>query len=355
MLFFILRFPCWIFLKGGYTMVKILEPLYVKGLEIKNRMLLPPMAMGLADENGLVTENVIEHYRRMASLGLGTIILEHHYVDIKGKASKGQLSIDKDECIQGLSEIANIIHNKGGICGVQINHAGSFTTSHITGYKIIAPSPLIHPKSTEIPEEMSIADINHVKKAFRNAARRVKKAGFDFVEIHGCHGYLINQFLSPLTNARLDEYGGIRANRIKFALEIVQEIREEVGDQFVIFYRIAADDNMENGITIDDAKYLAVKLVEAGVDVLDVSQGLAGSRPVTNQQGFFVHLAEGIKSVVNIPVITTGGITDAKFAYHVIKDGKADLVGIGRAILDNEDWVSEALQEFSNIDEAVKE
>ena len=287
------------------------------------------MAMGLADENGLVTENVIGIIEGWL-VGFRNDHTEHHYVDIKGKASKGQLSIDKDECIQGLSEIANIIHNKAYV--VQINMQVA-SLLHITGYKIIAPSPLIHPKSTEIPEEMSIADINHVKKAFRNAARRVKKAGFDFVEIHGCHGYLINQFLSPLTNARLDEYGGIRANRIKFALEIVQEIREEVGDQFVIFYRIAADDNMENGITIDDAKYLAVKLVEAGVDVLDVSQGLAGSRPVTNQQGFFVHLAEGIKSVVNIPVITTGGITDAKFAYHVIKDGKADLVGIGRAIL----------------------
>src|SRR5690554_6622014 len=155
--FSISQFPCWIFLKGGYTMVKILEPFHIKGLELKNRMLLPPMAVGLADDNGLVTEQAVDHYRRMADLDLGAIILEHHYVDIKGKASDGQLAIDKDECIKGLSEISKIIHKKGSICGIQINHAGSFTNSNITEHKIIGPSPIIHPKSTEIPEEMSLA------------------------------------------------------------------------------------------------------------------------------------------------------------------------------------------------------
>src|SRR5699024_7437703 len=153
-------------------------------------------------------------------------------------------------------------------------------------------------------------------------------------------------FLSPLTNTRIDEYGGIRTNRIKMAVEIVKEIRDEVGKDFIIFYRIAADDNMENGITIDDAKYLAVKLVDAGVDVRNVSQGLAGSRPVMNQQGFFVHLAEGIKSVVRIPVITTGGIREGIFAHHVVEDGKADMVGIGRAILEDEKWLEKAVEQL---------
>lgn len=332
-------------------MVKLLEPITIKGLEIRNRIVLPPMAMDMASDDGLVTEEIKDHYMKISKMELGTIILEHHYIDINGKNSNGQLAIDRDECIEGLREIAKIIHENGVACGVQINHSGSLTNSAITGQKIIGPSSIIHPKGTEIPVEMSSVEINNVKKYFREAAARVKKAGFDFVEIHGCHGYLLNQFLSPLTNARLDEYGGIRTNRIKFPIEVVKEIREEVGKDFIIFYRIAADDNMENGITIDDAKYLAVKLVDAGVDVLDVSQGLAGSRPITKQQGFFVHLAEGIKSVVSIPVITTGGISEALFAHQVIKDAKADMIGVGRAILDDDKWVQNTIQQLNNIEE----
>lgn len=332
-------------------MVKLLEPISIKGLEIRNRIVLPPMAMDMANKEGLVTGETKDHYKKFAKMGLGTIILEHHYIDINGKNSKGQLAIDRDECIEGLNEVSKIIHENGVACGVQINHSGSLTNSTITGKKIIGPSAILHPKGTEIPEEMSSVEINNVKRYFREAAARVKKAGFDFVEIHGCHGYLLNQFLSPLTNARLDEYGGIRANRIKLPIEVIKEIREEVGEDFLIFYRIAADDNMDNGITIDDAKYLAVKLVDAGVDVLDVSQGLAGSRPITNQQGFFVHLAEGIKSVVNIPVITTGGISEALFAHQVINDAKADMIGVGRAILSDDQWVKKSIQQLNNIEE----
>lgn len=332
-------------------MIKILEPLEIKGLIINNRIIFQSMALGMADEKGLVTENIKDYYSNFAKMPLGAIILEHHYINISGKDSIGQLAIDSDECIKGLSEIANTIHKNGIACGVQINHSGSLTNSSITGVKIIGPSSILHPKGTEIPKEMSTVEINNIKKDFRKAAMRVKKAGFDFVEINGCHGYLLNQFISPLTNARLDEYGGIRANRIKLPIEIVKEIREEVGEDFLIFYRIAADDNMENGITIDDAKYLAVKLVDAGIDVLNVSQGLSGSKPAINQQGFFVHLAEGIKSVVSIPVITAGGISDAIFAHQVIKDGKADIVSVGRAILEDDNWVRKAIQQLRSLKE----
>src|SRR5699024_3692995 len=130
----------WVFSRGGYIMIKLLEPFNIKGLEVKNRIVLPPMAMDLADENGLVTQEVKDHYLKMANTGVGTIILEHHYVDIKGKNSKGQLAIDRDECIEGLSEIARIAHEKDVVCGVQINHSGSATHSSTTGHKIIGPS-----------------------------------------------------------------------------------------------------------------------------------------------------------------------------------------------------------------------
>lgn len=332
-------------------MVKLLEPININGLEIKNRIVLPPMAMNMANEKGLVTEEVKAHYKKISKMGLGTIILEHSYIDINGKYIQGQLAIDRDECIEGLNEISKIIRENGVACGMQINHAGSYTNSTITGQKIIGPSAIMHPKGTEIPEEMSSMEIKNIKRYFREAAARVKKAGFDFVEIHGCHGYLLNQFISPLTNVRLDEYGGIRANRIKLPIEIVKEIREEVGKDFLIFYRIAADDGIDHGITIDDAKYLAVKLVDAGVDVLDVSQGLAGSSPISNQQGFFVYLAEGIKSVVNVPIITTGGISEALFAHQVINDAKADLIGVGRAILRDDQWVEKTIRQLNNLDE----
>lgn len=332
-------------------MVKLLESIKIKDLECKNRIVLPPMAMNLADENGMVTEDLISHYKKMAHVGVGTIILEHHYVNITGKNSEGQVSIDKDECIDGLKELSKVIKGQNVACGIQINHSGSLGKSSIIGQKPIGPSAIIHPKGTEEPEEMTTADIDNVKKYFRQAASRVKKAGFDFVEIHGCHGYLLNQFISPITNTRIDEYGGIRVNRIKFPIEIVKEVREEVGEDFIIFYRIAASDNIDNGITLDDAKYLAVKLVEAGVDVLDVSAGLCGSRLITDQQGYFINLAEGIKSVVNVPVITTGGIKEPKFAHHVINDGQADMVGVGRAILNDQEWLKNGIEELDKIKE----
>ncbi len=332
-------------------MIKLLEPMNIKGLIIKNRIIFPSMAMEMADEEGLVTEKVKAHYSNLAKLQLGAIIMEHHYISISGKNDIGQLAIDKDDCVEGLGEISKIIHENGTACGIQINHSGSLTNSSITGEKVIGPSPILHPRGTEIPREMTTVEINNIKKFFRKAAMRVKRAGFDFVEINGCHGHLLNQFISPLTNARLDEYGGIRSNRIKLPIEIIKGVREEVGDDFLIFYRIAADDNMENGITIDDAKYLAVKLADAGVDVLNVSQGLAGAKPTISQQGYFVHLAEGIKSVVGIPIITVGGITEALFAYQVIKDGKADIVGIGRAILEDPKWLTNAIQEINNLSE----
>ncbi|MCR1897770.1 NADH:flavin oxidoreductase [Irregularibacter muris] len=331
-------------------MVKLLDSFNIKGINIKNRIIIPPMAMNLADAQGGVTQEVIDHYEKMAKVGAGTIILEHCYVDIKGKNSPGQLAIDRDECIDGLREIAKVIHRHGVACGVQINHSGSIAPSTVIGQKPMGPSTIIHPKGDEMPNEMSDADIDEVKKNFKDAALRVKKAGFDFVEIHGCHGYLLNQFISPITNTRMDEYGGIRTNRIKLPLEIVEEIRREVGEDFAIFYRIAAADNIEDGITIDDAKYLAVKLVESGVDVLDVSAGLGGARLITDQQGYFVYLAEGIKSVINVPIITTGGIKEPIFAYHVINDCKADMIGIGRAILNDPLWVQKAYEQLKDIE-----
>ena len=232
---------------------------------------------------------------------------------------------------------------------MQINHAGSATDNKITGVDIVGPSAVPNPRTGNLPRELTEKEINEVIESFKDAALRVKNAGFDGVEIHSAHGYLLNQFFSPLSNKRIDQYGGDVLGRIKIHLEIIKAVRNAVGDSYPILLRLGASDYMEGGSTIEDSKIAALAFEKAGVDILDISGGFCGyTVPGSKVQGYFSSLTEGIKEVVSIPVILTGGITEAQAAEKLLLEGKADLIGVGRAIYKDSKWAQDAIESIKS-------
>jgi len=205
--------------------------------------------------------------------------------------------------------------------------------------KPVAPSP------DGSARELRIEKIEALVEAFAKAAERAMRAGFDGVEVHGAHGFLLNQFFSPLANRRRDKYGGSLENRMRFPLEVVERVKEKVGGRLLL-YRLGSDDLDPAGIKIEDSKKFAVKLEQAGVDIIDVSGGLCGSRPAQfeDRQGYFIPQAQQIKKTVNIPVIGVGGITEPEYADTVIQEEKIDLVAVGRALLKDPDWATKAIK-----------
>jgi 2,4-dienoyl-CoA reductase-like NADH-dependent reductase (Old Yellow Enzyme family) len=300
------------------------------------------MANDLATTKGEVTQALIAHYTRRAA-GVGLVIVQHSYIAKDGKLSLRQLGIYDDALIKGLADLAESIHAKGTPVCIQITHAGRRANSSICGSRPVAPSAIPASDSDEVPRELEKHEIERLVRLFGEAARRACKAGFDAVEIHGAHGFLLNQFTSPLSNRRTDEYGGAFENRIRFPLEVVREVRKAVGSDSSLLYRLGAYDGQDRGVTIDECQAFARKLVEAGVNIVDVSGGLIGSRPEgLVSQGYFLPLAEKINQAVEVPVIGVGGIKDPEFADEAIRQNRVDLVAVGRAILADPDWALNA-------------
>jgi len=231
---------------------------------------------------------------------------------------------------------------------MQINHAGNNTFKKIIHNTPVAPSPIANPRKEEIPHELTGSEITNIIQAFRDAVLRVKKAGFDGGELHSAHGYLLNQFLSLITNKRIDEYGGDILTRIRFHIRVIESVRSDVGPDFPVIIRIGACDFMPGGITIEDLKAAAREFEKAGINIIDISGGVRGwNIPELSGQGFFVPFSEAVKEVVSIPVILTGGITEVQAAEQLLAEGKADLIGVGRAILQDSHWAKKAIEFLS--------
>ena len=310
----------------------------VKGLTFKNRIVMAPMQTGRATVKGAVTDRLINFYvRRSAALGL--LIVEHSYVSASGKLSPKQLGIYDDELIDGLERLASRIHAVGTPVVVQITHAGGVANKKIIGAEPAGPS------ATRKTRELTRSEIEALVEEFAMAAERAIKSGFDGVELHGAHGFLLNQFFSPLLNKRGDEYGGSLENRMRFPLMVVKKVRERVRGRLLL-YRLGADDLAPNGTHVDDSAAFAVRLEQYGVDVVDVSGGLCGSEPkqLRSVKGYFVPQAYEIKKAVRTPIIGVGGITDAEYADKLIRDGKVDLVAVGRALWSDPKWAEKAVE-----------
>ncbi|MFL0247672.1 NADH:flavin oxidoreductase [Candidatus Clostridium stratigraminis] len=326
-------------------MKNLLKPLELNKLTLKNRLVMPPMATSKSEEDGKVSQAILDYYDEKSRGGfIGLIIIEHSFISQDGKASAGQLSIADDSDIEKLKELAKLIQSNGSKAVMQINHAGSAAKREVTGCEIVAPSAIMNPRQGSMPKELTKKEISDIVNLFKEAARRVKVAGFDAVEIHSAHGYLLDQFFSPLTNKRTDEYGGDVKGRIRIHLEVIKAVQEEVGSNFPILLRLGASDYAEGGATIEDSKLAAVEFENAGIDILDISGGFCGYIvPGASEQGYFSPLTKAIKEVVSIPVILTGGITEAPAVESLLSEGKADLIGVGRSILKDPKWAEKAV------------
>ena len=247
----------------GYLLVGLLDPLKVKGLTLKNRIVMPPMHTGLASLDGSVTDELIEHYVK-CSKGLGLLIVEHSYVSIDGKLTEKQLGIYGDQLVIGLKRLSHSIHALGTPIVIQINHAGRLANADITGTQPVAPS------HSENARRLRVKEIQFLAEVFATAGERAIRADFDGVEVHGSHGFLLNQFFSPITNRRHDRYGGSLEHRIRFPLEVVERVKEKVRGKLLL-YRLGSDDMDPAGTRIEDSQKFALKLEEAGVDIIDAA------------------------------------------------------------------------------------
>ena len=323
-------------------------------LRVKNRIILPAMCTIFADTGGFVSEKLINYHAARAKGGSGMNIVEIAAVHPSTKSPK-VLGIYDDEFIPGLAKLAAAIKNNGGSACIQLWHAGRQTFSAHTGMPLLAPSPIPCPLCQGIPEELSLEKIKELVSAYGDAALRAKKAGFDAIELHGAHGYLINQFLSPYSNKREDIYGGSLENRLRFALEVIENIRCKVGESFPLIFRMDSEEKVQGGLMIEDSMKIAIALEKAGINALHISIGVYETvyytiPTIDIPPAFNVESAARIKSAVNIPVITVGRINDPVLAGRIIEQGKADFVSIGRGQLADPEFCNKAsADEFESI------
>jgi 2,4-dienoyl-CoA reductase-like NADH-dependent reductase (Old Yellow Enzyme family)/thioredoxin reductase len=322
---------------------KLLSPIEIGNLTLKNRMVMPAMGTGYANEAGTATDRLIDYFAARAKGGAGLLIVEATAVHPLGLIFKGECGIFHDRHIPGFKRLTSKVHEYGSRIAMQLAHGGRQTKSTLIGAQPLGPSAIPAPAlCTEIPRAMTVDEIQAVVRSFGDAARRAKEAGFDAVEIHGAHGYLVNQFLASNANQRTDRYGGNLKNRAVFALEVVSGIRKSVGPDFPIFFRLSGADYLRGGVTLEEAVATAPWLVEAGTDAVHVSAGVYGSYPPTipligSEQGCFVSLARAIKDVVTVPVIAAGRIKSPSLAEKILTDGSADMVTMGRALMADPD------------------
>lgn len=315
---------------------------------MKNRLVMAPMAVSLANKNGEVTDELIKYYQARAQGGVGLIIVEAACVDVPtGRDALNQLNIHDHYCIPGLSRLADGIKAYSCRAFIQLFHAGRQTSSFQTGgMQPVAPSPIACKVTKEVPRELSIEEIKAIEGKFISAAYYAYMAGFEGVELHAAHGYLINEFLSPYSNQRTDEYGGSLQNRIRFLINIVRGIKNHI-PSMALSIRLNIDDFVEEGLKPSEAIDIARALEKEGVDLINCSAGIYESglrsiEPSSYEEGWRVYLAEQVKDNVTIPVLTGGVIRSPKIANEIIESGKADLVFLGRSLLADPEWVNKA-------------
>lgn len=316
----------------------LFSPYAIGSLTLKNRIVMSPMCMySCMNEDGQVGDWHVTHYTSRAVGGVGLVIVEATAVTAQGRISPQDLGIWDDEHISGLKKLVKLNHQNGAKIGIQLAHAGR--KAMLDG-PIIAPSPLPFQENMKTPLEMSEETIAETVSAFQKGAVRAKEAGFDLIEIHGAHGYLINEFLSPLTNQRTDGYGGSRENRYRFLKEVIAAVKE-VWDG-PLFVRISADDYKDGGNTVEDYVYFAKEMKKQGVDLIDCSSGGVVPAKVHTYPGYQVRFAERIRQEANIATGAVGKITSPLHAEEILQNGRADLVLLARELLRKPYWPLEA-------------
>jgi len=317
-------------------------------LELKNRIIMAPMLIGLSELDGTIGERFTRFYVERAEGGAALIAVGGICPDDRYRSHPGQPSLDGDKYIPGWKKFTNEIKERGAKVTVQLLHPGRYALSIITGRQPVAPSPIPSKFTGETPKELTIEEIIEIEEKFAEAAKRAKLAGFDGVELCASAGYLFSQFLSPATNKRSDKYGGPLENRMRFLIETVEKIKSVTGEKYPLIVRLSAEDYMPGGTTIEETKIVAKSLENVGVDAINITTGWHESpRPLITREvppGGFIHLAEAIKKVISIPVIASNRIKYPQLANKVIKEGKADFVAIGRPLIVDPLWPQKAYE-----------
>lgn len=325
------------------------SPYFFKnGVATKNRVVVPPMASGTANLQGAATSQTLNHYQRLTQAGAGILFVEYTYVHKSGQSELNQLGMDYDHQILAHKELASLIKKSGALAGIQLVHGGGKTSSQLTGGKLLGASSMVVPtkeNNLEKPVEMNLREITLYQNWYVESAIRAAKSGYDIIELHSAHGYGLNQWLSPLTNQRADDYGGNLSNRSKMLLEIFYKMRKALPNK-ILGIRIPGEDHYDAGLTQDEMVFISQKLQDLGADFLDVSSGIGGwRRPIDRKgEGYLLSEAAAIQNKIEIPVIGVGGIESGAFIDEAIAKQKVSFTAVGRKILKNpSEFFSEVL------------
>jgi 2,4-dienoyl-CoA reductase-like NADH-dependent reductase (Old Yellow Enzyme family)/thioredoxin reductase len=342
-------------LKDSISMENLFSPFHIRNCVLKNRIVMSALASFLVEDGGAITGKTVEHYRCRAAGGPAMVIMEACAVSPEGVVSSHQARIDDDRFVDGLSKIAAAIKSEGAIPAVQIHHSGRQVPAKVIGRKPYAPSPLPCPTIRGEVEPLTLEGIRDQVTKFGNAAIRARDAGFELLEIHGAHGYLVSQFLSRFSNIRDDEYGGDIAGRTRFAREIVTEIRKCLGADFPLSFKISAQEFLPDGLTVEESVEILKILAAAGIDIVQVSAGNDATaewicQPMFMEKACLADSAGKIRKALDIPVMVVGRINDPETAEEIIRSGKADLVCMGRGLLADPEMPNKArLGQFDEI------
>ncbi len=318
----------------------LFEEFSIKGLSLKNRLTMAPLYLGYANPDGTVSQLMVDHYTEMAASGVSLVVVENASIaSPSGSGSPFTLRVDDDRFLDGLTRLAKAIKNQGARAFLQINHAGRYAYTP----ERLAPSPVA--TGGVAPREMSKDDIALTVQAYASAARRVKAAGFDGVEIHGGTGYLLVQFLSARTNQRTDDYGGPLENRMLFPMRVLDAVLAEVGSSYPVGYRFLADEELPDGLHLDETSLFAAELNKLGLAYLSVMAGTYDSfmlpdyREKEKQEAYMASFAGAIKKAApDTPIIAAGRIQTPETAERLVREGTADLIGLARVLLADPFW-----------------
>ena len=323
-------------------MAKLFEPITIRGVELRNRVAMSPMCMHSATPDARVSTFHHVHYGARALGGAGLVLLETTAVMPNGMIGPGDLGIWEDGQVEGLAELADTIHKMGAKAGAQLGHAGR--QHPIEDLPSIAPSPVPFTPESRVPQELTVNGIKEVVEAFRQGARRAREAGFDVIEIHTAHGYLLNEFLSPKANFRTDEYGGSHENRYRIVREVIDAVRSQW--EGPLFLRISSTDYLDGGNTPQDFLIYGAWMKEQGIDLIDCSSGGMGMIKVDSYPNYQVPAAELIRREVGILTGAVGLIETGRQAEEILRNGRADIVLVGREMLKDPFWARTAADDL---------
>jgi len=330
-------------------MPNLFETTDIKSLTLANRFVRSATWEGMAAEDGSCTQKLIELMVKLAQGGVGLIITGHSYVSKEGQAGPWQLGVHRDEFVEDLQELTAAVHASGGKIVLQIAHAGCHAIPELSGQEAVGPSVIAGEKGP-LCREMSVEEIQKVIEAFGQAAVRAQKAGFDGVQLHAAHGYLLSEFLSPFYNKRTDNYGGSTDNRARMVLQAIRKIRDNVGYQFPLMVKLNSEDYVESGLTMDEMLVVAALLEEAGVDAIELSGGTMfsgkyvavrrGKLRTEEDEVYYMEAAKQYKAKIKLPLMLVGGIRSFEVADRLVKQGLTDYVSISRPLIREPDLVN---------------